>query len=144
MWYTALTADPRKHNSHTVYVIDDDQAVRDSVRMLLESDGLRTHTFPSAEAFLHSFPPGPKGCLVLDVHMPGMNGVEMLELLHARGIFAPVIIVTAYKEEDLIKRALHAGAYAVMMKPFKDDELLRLISQALATHSTGSQVSPPQ
>lgn len=143
MWYTALAPEPRKLNNHTVYIIDDDQAVRDSVRMLIESDGLRAATFASAEAFLDNFPPGPRGCLVLDVHMPGMNGVELLEHLHTRGVFVPTIIVTAYKEEHLIKRALQAGAYAVVMKPFKDNELLQLIEQAVNRHSSDNHVSPP-
>lgn len=143
MWYTALAPEPRKLNNHIVYIIDDDQAVRDSVRMLIESDGLQASTFASAEAFLDNFPPGPRGCLILDIHMPGMNGVEMLEHLHARGIFVPVIIITAYKEEQLIKRALQAGAYAVVMKPFRDDELLRLIEQALDRHGPDNHVSPP-
>jgi two-component system response regulator FixJ len=143
LWYMAVTTKPRKPNSHTVYVIDDDQAVRDSVRMLIESDGLSASTFASAEAFLDNFPPGPRGCLVLDVHMPGMNGVELLEHLHAWGIFVPVIIVTAYKEEHLIKRALQAGAYAVVMKPFNDNELLHLIEQAMAGHGPDNPVPPP-
>ena len=142
MWYTALAPEPRKLNRHNVYIVDVDQAVRDSVRMLIESDGLQAATFASAEAFLDNFPPGPRGCLILDVHMPGMNGVELLEHLHARGVFVPVIIVTAYKEEHLIKRALQAGAYAVVMKPFKDNELLQLIEQAIGWHSSDNHVSP--
>ncbi len=129
--------------SNTVYIVDDDPAVRDSVRMLIESDGLRACTFASAEAFLDSLPRGLDGCLILDVHMTGMNGVELLEHLHARGIHLPTIIITAYKEEHLIKRAHRAGAYAVVMKPFKDIELLHLIEQGLGIPKKDNHVTPP-
>ncbi len=131
MWHTELTIETQNLTNHCVYIIDDDAAVRDSVRMLIESDGLQAYAYDSAEAFLNRYLPGQSGCLVLDVHMPGMNGVELLEHLRARGIPIPVIIVTAYKDEQLTKRARQAGAYAVVMKPFKEGELLYLIEQAL-------------
>ena len=140
----ALTSESQNTTNPTVYIIDDDPAVRDSVRMLIESDGLPASTFSSAEAFLNDRPPVLVGCLVLDVHMPGMNGVELLEHLHARGIYLPTIIVTAYKEESLIKRARQAGAHAVVMKPFKDVELLHLIEQSLGRHKNNDHVAPPR
>lgn len=132
MWTIALTSKTKHRLKTTIAIVDDDPAVRDSVKMLLESYGWGTRTFASAEEFLNAYEPGHTGCIVLDMHMPGMNGVELQEQLKRKHTRIPIIVVTAYKEDLLIKRALQAGARAVIMKPFKDEDLLNNIEQALA------------
>ena len=97
----------------------------------MRTEGYHVETYGSAEAFLDNFSPIDSGCLILDIHMPGMNGVELLEHLQAGGMHIPVIIVTAYKDDALIKRARQAGAYDVVLKPYKDSELLSLIDKTL-------------
>lgn len=136
MWAIPLTTDEQPCSKPSVFVVDDDAAVRDSIRLLIESYGWPVITFGSAQAFLDSYRPHQDGCLILDLHMPGMNGVELQERLVQMGVSLPVIIATAHKEELLIHRARQAGAQAVMMKPFKGDELLNHIEQALGDKRT--------
>jgi FixJ family two-component response regulator len=114
----------------TIYVVDDDASVRDSARALLESYDLVVEDFDSARAFLESFDAGRKGCLLLDVNMPEMSGLELLELLRGREIGIPVIIVTAQTDAELQARAKRAGAFAFLEKPV-DDSLIEAIGQAL-------------
>ncbi|HYW02900.1 MAG TPA: response regulator [Gammaproteobacteria bacterium] len=117
--------------SGTVYVVDDDDAVRDGVSLLLQAFGWPVESFASAGAFLDSYVPRDRQCLVLDLHMPGMHGAELEEQLRAHGNDIPVIIVTAYKEDPLIRRARAAGAKRVLTKPFNDAELIESIETAL-------------
>jgi FixJ family two-component response regulator len=114
----------------TVYIVDDDASVRDSARALLESYDLNVEDFASARAFLERFPVGSKGCLLLDINMPEMGGLELLELLRGREIGIPVIIVTGQSEPDVEARARRAGAFAFFEKPV-DDSLIEAIDQAL-------------
>lgn len=114
-----------------VFIVDDDAAVRQAVTLLVQSLGLRAQAYASAEAFLQNYDPGSNGCLVLDLHMPGMNGVELQQELTARGVQIPVIVITAYKDDPLTVRAQEAGALTVLYKPFKQDILLRSIESAL-------------
>lgn len=131
MWAIPLTTDEQNFAKPAVFIVDDDAAVRDSISLLIESYGWPVLTFGSAQSFLDNYRPNQDGCLILDLHMPGMNGVELQERLVQMGISLPVIIATAHKEELLINRARRAGARAVMMKPFKGDELLSHIERAL-------------
>ncbi len=117
-----------------VFIVDDDAAVRQAVTLLVQSLGLRAQAYASAEAFLEAYDPGSDGCLVLDLHMPGMNGVELQQALAARGARIPVIVITAYKDDPLTVRAQEAGAVTVLYKPFKRDVLLRSIESALQRH----------
>ncbi len=117
-----------------VFIVDDDAAVRQAVTLLVQSLGLRAQAYASAEAFLEAYDPGSDGCLVLDLHMPGMNGVELQQELTARGMRIPVIVITAYKDDPLTVRAQEAGALTVLYKPFKRDVLLRSIESALQQH----------
>ena len=114
----------------TVYIVDDDDNVRDSARALLEAYDLTVEDFASARAFLDGFAVGSKGCLLLDVNMPEMGGLELLELLRDRQIDIPVIIVTAQNEADLRERAKRAGAFAFLQKPV-DDSLIETIDLAM-------------
>jgi FixJ family two-component response regulator len=114
----------------TIFIVDDDESIRDSARALLESYDLVVEDFASARAFLEGFAEGRKGCLLLDVNMPEMDGLELLELLRDRKIEIPVIIVTAQNESGLQERAKRAGAFAFLEKPV-DESLIETIDQAL-------------
>jgi two-component system response regulator FixJ len=114
-----------------VYVVDDDEAVRDSTRMVLQSYGMNVRTFSSGTAFLSEVADIPFGCVLLDQHMPEMNGIELLETMRARGMTMPVIMITAKSGGSLKERALRAGASALLDKPVADDDLVRAIGAAL-------------
>jgi len=117
--------------SRAVYVVDDDEAVRDSTRMVLQSYGMDVRTFSSCSEFLDEAVRMPFGCVLLDQHMPEMNGVEVLETLRAKGVTMPVIMITAKAGAGLKERALRAGAAALLDKPVADDDLMRTIDSVL-------------
>jgi FixJ family two-component response regulator len=115
----------------SVYIVDDDAAVRDSIKWLMKSARIPAVGFQSADEFLEKFDPELAGCILLDQHMPGMSGLELLELLRGRGIKTPIIMISGRRDpllDDLVKRA---GALAILSKPVGDDELLALIQQAI-------------
>jgi len=115
----------------TVFVVDDDEGARNSVRALVRSMGVRAETFSSAESFLESFQPSRPGCLVTDVRMLGLSGIELQEKLAADGVTLPVIIITAHAETALTVRAVKQGAVTVLEKPCRDYELYDAIRSAL-------------
>ena len=115
-----------------VFIVDDDPAVRDAVKYLVQSFGWNVEAFDSAEAFLGAYTPERRGCLVLDLHMPNMNGVELQRRLAAQNIHIPVIVVTAHQDDPLVAQAKRAGALSILAKPFKDRDLACGIVQALA------------
>lgn len=115
----------------TVYVVDDGPAMRESLGWLLESVGHRTETFTSAEEFLDHFDPERPGCIVLDVRMPNMTGLDLQSELVERGVETPIVFITAYGEVSLAVRACKAGAIDFIEKPFSDQTLLEAIRQAL-------------
>jgi FixJ family two-component response regulator len=117
--------------SRVVYVVDDDEAVRDSTRLVLESYGMNVRTFGSPTAFLAEMDEAANGCLLLDQHMPGMTGLEFLEVLRANQSALPVIMITARSDAGFRARALRAGAVALLDKPVADDDLVRAIDRAL-------------
>jgi FixJ family two-component response regulator len=110
-----------------VHIVDDDDAMRDSLKWLLESRGLKVELYPSAEAFLRDFDAGFCGCLVLDVRMPGMNGLDLHQELLARGSTLPVIIITGHGDVPMAVAALKKGAADFIEKPFNDQHMLGLI-----------------
>lgn len=116
-----------------VFVVDDDEAMRDSLAWLLESNGLRVRAFASGEAFLDACAADMPGCLVLDVRMPGMSGLELHEKLQAVCPALPVIFVTGHGDVPMAVSALKKGASDFIEKPFNNKEILRLIEQCLAT-----------
>jgi FixJ family two-component response regulator len=118
-----------------IYVVDDDEAVRDSLGLLLESHGLASEVFESAEDFLKSYRRGGRGCLILDVRMPGMSGVELLETLAKSGFELPVIVMSGHADAALAARAGRAGARGVIDKPFRDQHLVAAIRDALASRA---------
>jgi FixJ family two-component response regulator len=117
--------------SQRVYIVDDDEAMRDSLVWLLESHGYAVEAYPSAETFLASFHEDMRGCLVLDVRMPGMSGLELHETLIARRAALPVIFVTGHGDVPMAVSALKKGAVDFIEKPFGDKDMLRLIAQCL-------------
>ncbi|HNA29227.1 MAG TPA: response regulator transcription factor [Thiobacillaceae bacterium] len=119
-------------NEPTVYVVDDDRAARDSLRWLLESVGHRVSCHASAQEFLAGFDHEAGGCVVLDVRMPGMSGLELQDQLRERGCCLPVIIVTGHGDVPMAVRAMRSGALDFLQKPYNDQVLLDSIGRALA------------
>ncbi|MBX9604837.1 MAG: response regulator transcription factor [Gammaproteobacteria bacterium] len=117
--------------TQTVFVVDDDQAVRMSLSLLIRSMGLAVETFESAAAFLGVCDPERSGCLVLDIRMPGMSGLEMQEELNRRAIGLPVIFITGHGDVAMAVRAMKSGAVDFIEKPFNDQQLLDRINKAL-------------
>lgn len=115
----------------TVYIVDDDADMRDSLRWLIKTVGLRAQTFPSAADFLRDFAPAGPGCLILDVRMPGTSGLDLFEELVARGEGIPVIFVTAYADVPMAVRALKSGAVEFVEKPFNRQTLLDKVQRAI-------------
>jgi len=122
----------------TVFVVDDEPAIRDSLAMLLRSVGLTSRTFPSAPAFLAAFDAGAPGCVVADVRMPGMSGLELQEALRARAARLPVIIITGHGDIAMAVRAMKAGAADFIEKPFNEQVLLDAVHRALAQIRAGA------
>ncbi len=114
-----------------VHIVDDDEAMRDSLKWLLESRGLQVELYASGEAFLAAFNDGFCGCLVLDVRMPGMNGIDLHGQLQARGSTLPVIFITGHGDVPMAVSALKKGAVDFIEKPFNDQDMLRLIESCL-------------
>jgi two-component system, LuxR family, response regulator FixJ len=115
----------------TVVVVDDDQAMRTSLQWLIESTGMRVQTFESADAFLAGYTKGRPGCLLVDVRMPGMTGLELQAHLAREGYRLPVIIITGHGDVAMAVKAMKAGALDFIEKPFHDEDLLRSIRRAL-------------
>lgn len=120
-------------DSPTIYVIDDDEAARDSLQFLLETAGLRAKTYETASLFLKNLPgPGP-GCIITDVRMPGMTGIELLKTLKARAFPLPIIVITGHGDIPLAVDAMREGAADFLEKPYNDDALLQSIERAVAS-----------
>lgn len=119
-----------------VFVVDDDPDVRRSLRWLLGTEGLLVRSCASAEDFLVEFSPERTGCIVLDVHLPGMDGFELLARLEASGPHPPVLVITAYGDIPMAVRALKSGAFDFIEKPYTSGSLLERIHQALARDET--------
>ena len=115
----------------TVFVVDDDDAVRNSLRMLLKSAGVHAEAYASAQEFLASYEASQPGCLVLDVRMPGMSGLEMQHELNLRGATIPVIFITGHGDIPMAVEAMQHGAFDFLQKPFRDQELLDRVQRAL-------------
>ena len=119
--------------SSIVTIVDDDAAVRQAVEALLRSAGFQVATFASAEEFLASPYLGRTGCLILDLQMPGMRGLELQERLAREGRRIPVVVLTAHGDDEARSRALAAGAVAFMPKPFDGDALVAAVEATLST-----------
>jgi FixJ family two-component response regulator len=113
-----------------IYIVDDDESVRNSLTRLMRSAGLPARAFATAEDLLGAPDVASAGCVIVDVHMPGMNGLELQHILARRTPPIPVIVMTAYEDPNVRGEALSAGAMAFLKKPFDDLALLRAVSEA--------------
>jgi FixJ family two-component response regulator len=114
-----------------ISVVDDDESIRRTTTLLIESFGFRAATFESAETFLRFGDLQDTSCLIVDVQMPGMNGLQLQSHLAAAGCGIPIIFITAYESNDSRRRAMQAGAAAFLGKPFSDEQLLQTIRSVL-------------
>jgi len=114
-----------------IHVVDDDEALRDSMTWMLEGNNYKVATYDSADAFLRVISPVMVGCVVLDVRMPGMSGLELFEELGRRGCTLPVVFITGHGDVPMAVSALKKGAVDFIEKPFSEADMLRLIEQCL-------------
>jgi two-component system, LuxR family, response regulator FixJ len=121
-----------KEKPATVFIVDDDTGVRSSIRVLLKSVGLATTPLASAQEFLAAFDPAQPGCLILDIRMPGMSGMELQQELNLRGAIIPVIFITGHGDIPMAVEAMQHGAFDFLQKPFRDQDLIDRIQKALA------------
>jgi len=124
-----------------ISIIDDDESVRRTTTRLIESFGFRAAAFESAEEFLSSDHLNDASCLIVDVRMPGMNGLQLQSQLAATGSRIPIIFITAYDDKASRQRAMQAGAAAFLGKPFTDEELLQWIRSALRQEESGTETT---
>lgn len=115
----------------SVFIVDDDEAVRDSLHLLMVSAGLSAQTFDSAQAFIDQFDPQRAGCLILDIRMPGMSGLELQDRLNDIGSVLPVIIITGHGDVPMAIRAFKSGIFDFIEKPFNDQVLLDCVQRAI-------------
>jgi FixJ family two-component response regulator len=111
-----------------IYIVDDDESVCRALKLLMMAYGFMAQTFSSAEEFFGRVPSNEPGCLIIDIHMPGLNGLEAQQQLLRSGSLRPVIIITADKNDDLKEQAIRAGAKGFLQKPFNDQELLAMVN----------------
>jgi FixJ family two-component response regulator len=117
----------------TICIIDDDESVRRALRRLLHSAGFQTAAFATAEEFLQSAEQRTPACLILDVHLPGLSGLELQQQLTAEGRNVPIVVITAYPTSQVREHVLRAGAVGFLEKPFDDQSLLDAVEQGLRT-----------
>lgn len=115
-----------------IHIVEDDEAVRDALRLLFETEGLASKTYPSAEAFFDEGAPAEPGCVVTDVHMAGMGGLQLLRRLKSLGSDQPVVVMTGRADRALAAEALGAGAAAFVEKPFHADEIIAAVRAAIS------------
>jgi FixJ family two-component response regulator len=117
--------------AHMISIIDDDPSIREATKGLMRSLGYATAIFSSAEEFLQSGRVTDTSCVISDIKMPGMNGIELQSHLTAKGHCVPIIFVTAFPEERMRKRAMEAGALCFLSKPFSEERLIECLDRAL-------------
>ena len=119
---------------YTIYIVDDNPAVRDAIRFLVKQVGLTPKIFSSAQEFLDYFTIEMRGCLVLDIRMPGMSGLDLQEQLILLGAHIPIIIITGHGDVPITVRAMKSGAFEFLQKPFNDQVMLDTIQAALSQY----------
>jgi len=123
----------------TVYIVDDDEAVRSSLRLLLKSVAVPVILFSSAQEFLEAYQPDAPGCVLLDVRMPGMSGLELQEQLNYRGAVIPVVFITGHGDVPMAVEAMRHGAFDFLQKPFRDQDLIDRVQKAFAKDAANRQ-----
>jgi two-component system response regulator FixJ len=121
-----------KEQPPVVFIVDDDTGVRGSLRVLLKSVSLASTAIASAQEFLKVYDPAQPGCLVLDIRMPGMSGLELQQELNRRGAIVPVIFITGHGDVPMAVEAMQQGAFDFLQKPFRDQDLIDRVQRALA------------
>ena len=119
-------------DSRVVAIVDDDERMRDALQGLLKAEGFATRAFASAEEFLESGQPRDYACLITDIRMPGMSGLDLQARLNAQQIRMPIIFITAHGDAQMRMQALRSGAVEFLAKPFDDDVLLDTVRAGLA------------
>jgi len=119
-----------------VYVVDDEEPICDSISLLLRSVGLKSETHTDPAAFLAKVKPDAAGCVVIDVRMPGMSGLEVQRVLNERRSSLPLIFITGHGDVPMAVEAMRNGAFDFLQKPFNDDDLIRRVQRALEQDST--------
>jgi two-component system, LuxR family, response regulator FixJ len=119
----------------TIFVVDDDSAVRDALKLLLRSVGQAVETYGSGQEFLDGYSEDRPGCLVVDIRMPGMSGLELQQKLNERHSILPIIFITGHGDVPMAVEAMQAGAVDFIQKPFRDQDLIDRINQALEKDS---------
>jgi two-component system response regulator TtrR len=127
-----------------IYVVEDDDALRDSLCWLIESAGYRVSAYANAESFLAYLEPEARGCVVLDVRMPGMSGLELQERLIRRGQHLPIIFITGHGDVPMAVCAIKRGAVDFIEKPFQDQELLKRIESVMKTERSALDIRERQ
>ncbi|HSW11902.1 MAG TPA: response regulator [Solimonas sp.] len=117
-----------------VFIVDDEEAVRDSLSLLLRSVGIPSRLFPDGASFLSAFSPALRGCVVVDVRMPHMGGLQLQEELNRRGCSLPLIFMTGHGDVPMAVEAMRAGALDFVQKPFNDEDMIRRVQRALEQH----------
>ncbi len=125
----------------TVFVVDDDDAARESLAWLIESIGFAVETYDTAEAFLAAFDPGRPGCALADVRLPGMSGIALQKVLANQGAVLPLIIITGYADVPMAVNALKHGAFDFIEKPYEEETLVGSVRQAVARDQELRQLS---
>lgn len=125
-----------------VYIVDDDEAVHDSLSVLLESRTYAVKSFGSAPEFLAAAPSSPVGCLIVDICMPEMDGLELQQCLAGRGLYFPLIVITGHGDVPLAVRAMKAGAVDFIEKPFTSEAILNSLDMALSRLAAPSEQDP--
>ena len=128
-----------KPEKPTVHIIDDDEAVRDSISMLLDTESIEHKVYASAIDFLNAYNDSMCGCLVLDIRMPGMTGLELQETLNKRHASLPIIFITGHGDIPMAVEAMRRGALDFLRKPFGEDDLLQRVNEALAQAAEGRE-----
>lgn len=119
------------NDTPSVYIVEDDEAVRDSLQMVLESVGYKVSTYPTGNAFLDVWDADMSGCLLLDIRMPGINGMELQRKLNERNSILPIIFVTGHGDVPMAVEAMQHGAVDFVQKPYREQELLEKIEHAI-------------
>jgi len=123
-----------------VFVVDDDPQVRSSIQGLLKSAGLRSECFETAEQFLQRQPPDRPSCLIVDVSLPGISGLDFQQQLKKAGLQIPIVFITAHGDIPMTVKAMKSGAVEFLTKPFEDEDLLGAVQQALASDTARRKV----
>ena len=125
-------------NETPIFVVDDDDAVRESLKALLETEGLSVETYGSGQEFLDAYDPSRRGCLLLDVRMPDMTGLELQQKLAARPHKLSIIIITGHGDVPMAVNAMKAGAVDFIEKPYSDETILGSVNNALESGAPGA------